>query len=98
MEVSLAGNPKLAAQRVAAGLKPIPGDGEPVAGRVPSIDGLYTLFTHSGATLGLILGELLAEEIVTATPSPVLAPFTLDRFSDEQQRDEVATGAWAPVR
>lgn len=94
----LAGNPKLTGQRVAAGLKPIPGDGEPVAGRVPTIDGLYTLFTHSGATLGLILGELLAEEIVTGTPSPVLAPFTLDRFSGEQQRDEVGTGAWAPVR
>lgn len=94
----LAGNPKLTAQRVAAGLKPIPGDGEPVAGRVPTIDGLYTLFTHSGATLGLILGELLAEEIVTGTPSPVLAPFTLDRFSADEERAEVGTGAWAPVR
>lgn len=94
----LAGNPTLKAQRVAAGLKPIPGDGEPVAGRVPSVSGLYTLFTHSGATLGLVLGELLAEEIVTGTPSPVLAPFTLDRFSAEAERDAVGTGAWAPVR
>ncbi|MGC5076595.1 NAD(P)/FAD-dependent oxidoreductase [Agrococcus sp. DT81.2] len=94
----LAGNPRLTAQRVAAGLKPIPGDGEPVAGRVPSIDGLYTLFTHSGATLGLVLGELLAEEIVTGTPSPVLAPFTLDRFGADADSEAVGTGAWAPVR
>jgi glycine/D-amino acid oxidase-like deaminating enzyme len=52
----LAGNPRLTAQRVGAGLKPIPGDGEPVVGAVPSIRNLFSLFTHSGATLGLILG------------------------------------------
>lgn len=94
----LAGNPTLTAQRVGAGLKPIPGDGDPVAGRVPSIDGLYTLFTHSGATLGLILGELLAEEIVTGTSSPVLAPFSIERFAAAEQAESVDTGAWVPLR
>ncbi len=93
----LAGNPRLTAQRVGAGLKPIPGDGEPVVGAVPSIDGLYTVFTHSGATLGLVLGELLAEEILTGRPSPVLASFRLDRFAAEAELDAVGTGAWAPV-
>lgn len=94
----LAGNPTLTAQRVGAGLKPIPGDGDPVTGRVPSIDGLYTLFTHSGATLGLVLGELLAEEIVTGTSSPVLAPFSIERFTTHQQAEPVGTGAWVPLR
>ncbi|WP_353814803.1 NAD(P)/FAD-dependent oxidoreductase [Agromyces sp. SYSU T00266] len=93
----LAGNPRLTAQRVGAGLKPIPGDGEPVVGAVPSIAGLSTLFTHSGATLGLALGELLAEEILTGSPSPVLASFRLDRFGADVVSDAVATGAWAPV-
>ncbi|WP_353713632.1 FAD-binding oxidoreductase [Arthrobacter sp. K5] len=94
----LAGNPRLTAQRVGAGLKPIPGDGEPVVGPVPSIPGLHTVFTHSGATLGLILGELLAEEILTGTPSPVLKSFRLDRFAaDNGTPDVVSTGAWAPV-
>ncbi|WP_438853857.1 NAD(P)/FAD-dependent oxidoreductase [Agromyces sp. M3QZ16-3] len=93
----LAGNPRLTAQRVGAGLKPIPGDGEPVVGAVPSIAGLSTLFTHSGATLGLVLGELLAEEILTGSPSPVLASFRLDRFGAEVVSDAVSTGAWAPV-
>lgn len=93
----LAGNPRLTAQRVGAGLKPIPGDGEPVAGAVPSIDGLYTLFTHSGATLGLILGELLAEEILTGAPSPVLKSFGVGRFDTDAMLDAVGTGAWAPV-
>ncbi|WP_405218565.1 NAD(P)/FAD-dependent oxidoreductase [Agrococcus sp. Ld7] len=94
----LAGNPTLTAQRVGAGLKPIPGDGDPVAGRVPSIDGLYTLFTHSGATLGLVLGELLAEEIVTGTSSPVLAPFSIERFATAEPAEPVGTGAWVPLR
>jgi glycine/D-amino acid oxidase-like deaminating enzyme len=94
----LSGNPRLTAQRVGAGLKPIPGDGEPVVGPVPSISGLHTVFTHSGATLGLILGELLAEEILTGTPSPVLKSFRLDRFDTHPGRPKaVSTGAWAPV-
>ncbi|MCU1566329.1 MAG: glycine/D-amino acid oxidase, deaminating [Pseudarthrobacter sp.] len=94
----LAGNPRLTAQKVGAGLKPIPGDGEPVVGPVPAISGLHTVFTHSGATLGLILGELLAEEILTGTPSPVLKSFRLDRFDAGTTAPEaVGTGAWAPV-
>lgn len=93
----LAGNPKLTAERVGAGLKPIPGDGEPVVGAVPGIAGLFTLFTHSGATLGLVLGELLAEEILTGAPSPVLASFRLDRFDAAAVPAAVGTGAWSPV-
>ncbi|TLM87099.1 FAD-binding oxidoreductase [Pseudarthrobacter sp. NamE5] len=94
----LAGNPRLTAQKVGAGLKPIPGDGEPVVGPVPAITGLHVMFTHSGATLGLILGELLAEEILTGASSPVLASFRLDRFDTGVAASEaVSTGAWAPV-
>ncbi|MGC5170355.1 NAD(P)/FAD-dependent oxidoreductase [Microbacterium sp. DT81.1] len=93
----LAGHPRLTAQRVGAGLKPIPGDGEPVAGAVPAIDGLYTLFTHSGATLGLILGELAAEEILTGAPSLVLTSFRLERFGADAEPAAVGTGAWAPL-
>ena len=93
----LAGNPKLTAHRVGAGLKPIPGDGEPVVGAVPSIEGLYAMFTHSGATLGLVLGELAAEEILTGPASPVLKSFRVDRFDADGVSDVVGTGAWAPV-
>lgn len=93
----LAGAPRLVADRIGAGWKPIPGDGEPVAGAVPGIHRLFTLFTHSGATLGLILGELLAEEILTGRPSPVLAPFRIERFGADPLPKEVGTDAWAPV-
>ncbi|GAA2720566.1 NAD(P)/FAD-dependent oxidoreductase [Cellulomonas aerilata] len=64
-----------------AGRKPIPGDGEPVLGPVPGVRGLVVAFTHSGATLGLVAGELLADEVVDAQPSPLLARFRPDRFA-----------------
>jgi len=94
----LAGNPVLTANRVGAGLKPIPHDGEPVVGPVPSVRGLHTLFTHSGATLGLILGELLAEEITTGESSPVLSSFRLERFKDQAPGNGAGTGAWVPAQ
>jgi len=80
----LAGNPTLELDHVGAGYKPIPGDGEPVIGAIDAIDGLFVAFSHSGATLGLITGELLAEEIVTGTPSPLLATFRPGRFAQDR--------------
>ncbi len=76
----LEGTPALRPARYAAGPKPIPGDGEPVLGAVDRVPGLYVGFTHSGATLGLIAGELLAYEIVTGRSHPMLADFSLRRF------------------
>ncbi|MCO6003808.1 hypothetical protein NE236_02340 [Actinoallomurus purpureus] len=42
--------------------------------------GRHVAFTHSGATLGLIAGELLADEIVTGERSPLLEAFRPGRF------------------
>lgn len=77
----LAGHPALVADAVYAGPRPMPIDDEPVLGRVAGITGLHVAFTHSGATLGLIAGELVADEIVTGTPHPLLDPFRPDRFA-----------------
>jgi glycine/D-amino acid oxidase-like deaminating enzyme len=76
----LAGNPRLTVASYGVGPKPIPGDGEPVFGAVDEVAGLYVAFTHSGATLALIAGELLAEEIATGESSPLLAAFRPARF------------------
>ena len=76
----LEGNPTLTAASYGVGLKPIPGDGHPVLGQLPGITGYLVAFSHSGATLGLILGELLAEEIVSGERSPMLEPFRPERF------------------
>ncbi|WP_432520212.1 NAD(P)/FAD-dependent oxidoreductase [Kineococcus sp. SYSU DK006] len=77
----LAGNPVLELDGFGVGPKPIPGDGEPVVGPVDGVDGLHVLFTHSGATLGLVLGEFTAREVLTGRPNPLLAPFRPGRFA-----------------
>ena len=76
----LEGNPVLTAESYGVGPKPIPGDGEPVLGELAEIGGYHVAFTHSGATLGLIAGELLADEIVGGRPSPLLETFRPGRF------------------
>ncbi|OHV23011.1 FAD-binding oxidoreductase [Rhizobium sp. RMa-01] len=77
----LEGNPTLEIDDYGVGPKPIPGDGEPVFGELPSIWGYFVAFSHSGATLGLIAGELLADEIATGRRHPLLAEFRPERFS-----------------
>ncbi len=77
----LEGHPKLEVAAYGAGRKPIPGDGEPVMGELSAIPGYYVAFSHSGATLGLIVGELLAYEIATGARHPMLASFRPERFS-----------------
>jgi glycine/D-amino acid oxidase-like deaminating enzyme len=75
------GNPKLEAASIDVGGKPIPGDGEPVVGALEAIPGYYVVFSHSGATLGLIVGELLAYEVATGAEHPMLATFRPERFA-----------------
>jgi glycine/D-amino acid oxidase-like deaminating enzyme len=76
----LAGHPQLAVECYGVGPKPIPGDGEPVLGALAEVPNLFAAFTHSGATLGLIAGELLAGEILDGTENPLLAAFRPGRF------------------
>ncbi|PPJ49281.1 FAD-binding oxidoreductase [Rhizobium sp. KAs_5_22] len=77
----LEGNPRLEVAFVGIGGKPIPGDGEPVVGALKAIPGYYVAFSHSGATLGLIVGELLAYEVATGQEHPMLTTFRPERFS-----------------
>jgi glycine/D-amino acid oxidase-like deaminating enzyme len=77
----LEGNPKLEIGDYGVGPKPIPGDGEPVFGELQTIPGYFVAFSHSGATLGLIAGELLADEIATGKRHPLLAVFRPERFA-----------------
>ena len=74
------GNPTLEIQSVGVGGKPIPGGGEPVIGALKAVPGAYVAFSHSGATLGLIVGELLSWEIATGGEHPMLATFRPERF------------------
>jgi glycine/D-amino acid oxidase-like deaminating enzyme len=62
------------------GVRPMPADGLTIAGRLPGYENFYTAVTHSGVTLGPLLGRLLAEAITTGTAPAQLAPFRPDRF------------------
>lgn len=68
--------------RVHIGVRPIPADGHTVAGRLPGVANAFVAVTHSGITLGPLLGRLMAEEIAGAQPDPLLTDFRPERFSD----------------
>jgi glycine/D-amino acid oxidase-like deaminating enzyme len=74
--------PALAGRTVAEariGERPIAKDGLPAVGKIGA-EGHYVVVTHSGITLGPILGRLVASEILTGTPDSRLEPFRPDRF------------------
>ncbi|TDW93163.1 glycine/D-amino acid oxidase-like deaminating enzyme [Kribbella pratensis] len=75
--------PELSSSRIAETRvveRPIPIDGFPSVGAVPSVPGYYEAVSHSGITLGPVLGRLLASEIVSGTRDELLADFGPDRF------------------
>ncbi len=76
----LVGTPALTVREFGVGPKPMPGDGEPVVGELAALPGLFLAFSHSGATLGLILGEALATEIATGRRLNYLARFRPERM------------------
>lgn len=62
------------------GIRPVPADGLSCVGAVPGLDGYYEAVTHSGVTLGPLVGRLLAREIREGEVDPLLAPFRPGRF------------------
>ena len=62
------------------GVRPMPADRQTIAGRIPGVSNGWVLATHSGVTLGPLLGELIANEIVAGTPRAELALFRPERF------------------
>jgi glycine/D-amino acid oxidase-like deaminating enzyme len=72
------GNSLIAQTRVAH--RPIPADGFPSVGAVPSVPGYYEAVSHSGITLGPGIGRLLASEIFSGKRDEMLADFRPERF------------------
>ena len=67
----------IAAARI--GVRSLPRDGVSIVGKIPGYANAYIAVTHSGVTLGPLLGRLLAAEIM-GDESAQLAPFRPDRF------------------
>jgi glycine/D-amino acid oxidase-like deaminating enzyme len=64
------------------GMRPVPADGHSCVGALSGIPGYYEAVTHSGVTLGPLLGRLLAREILTGEVDQLIAPFRADRFPE----------------
>ncbi|WP_435222107.1 NAD(P)/FAD-dependent oxidoreductase [Streptomyces sp. Tue6028] len=73
------GDSRIAQTRVA--YRPIPADGFPSVGALPSVPGYYEAVSHSGITLGPVIGRLLASEILTGKRDEMLADFRPERFA-----------------
>jgi glycine/D-amino acid oxidase-like deaminating enzyme len=63
------------------GIRSIPADGFPVVGPVPGVEGLYTVATHSGVTMGPLLGRLAAAEIIDGEVDERLLRFRTERLA-----------------
>ena len=63
------------------GVRPMPEDGLPCAGAVAGLPGYCEAVTHSGVTLGPLLGRLLAREILSGEVDDLISPFRPDRFA-----------------
>ena len=80
------GLPEVNAEEVIIGWRPLPLDGHPVIGPSPADPNAYVAVMHSGVSLAAIVGELVAEEILTGERAPVLSPFRADRAFESVRR------------
>ena len=71
----------LRVQEVRSALRPMPPDGLPVLGHLPSTPNAYITYTHSGVTLAPMIGEMAALEIRTGVETEILAPYRPERFN-----------------
>lgn len=67
--------------RVLMGVRPIPKDRVTIAGLLPGTSNGWVAVTHSGVTLGPLLGRLIASEVCGGEPDPLLADFRPERFA-----------------
>jgi len=66
-------------EKVRYGVRPMPVDSYPAIGRLGS--DVYVAVMHSGVTLGPLVGQLVAQEIVTGDTAEMLEPFRPSRFN-----------------
>lgn len=67
-------------ERVLIGVRPMPQDDHPIIGPVGP-HGFYVAVMHSGVTLGPLVGELIAREMVLGETVAALEPFRPSRFA-----------------
>jgi len=58
----------------------MPEDGFPILGEIPNYENLYVAATHSGVTLGPLIGTLMTELIVDGETSIPIERYSINRF------------------
>jgi glycine/D-amino acid oxidase-like deaminating enzyme len=67
-------------ESVRVGERPIPADGLPVLGRAPGLPNFHFAVSHSGATLSVHAGDLVAAEVLGEDHGDVLDAFRFERY------------------
>ncbi|CAI7979888.1 FAD-dependent oxidoreductase [Frankia sp. Hr75.2] len=67
-------------EKVRIGERPIPGDGLPVLGRAAELPNFHFAVSHSGVTLSVHAGDLVAAEVTGEDRGDELAAFRFERF------------------
>lgn len=67
-------------ERIETGQRSRPADGLPALGYISESTRVYLMVSHSGMTLAPLLGRLVAEEMLSGTPSPMLSGFAPHRL------------------
>ena len=67
-------------EAVRLGVRAMPVDGLPIVGPYPGLASLYVVCSHSGVTLGPLLGRIVADEIVRNRVDERIMPFRAERL------------------
>jgi glycine/D-amino acid oxidase-like deaminating enzyme len=67
-------------EAVRLGVRAMPVDGVPIVGPYPGLASLYVVCSHSGVTLGPLLGRIVADEIVRSKVDQRIMPFRPERL------------------
>lgn len=67
-------------QYACIGKRPMPADGVPIIGYLPTVNGVYVCVMHPGVTLAAIAGRLASEELVMGKVHAALEPCRPERF------------------
>ena len=74
------------------GKRALPKDGYTIAGFLDENQAVYAVVTHSGITLGPLLGRLVAEEILDGRSADLLAAFRPSRFRVSAEAESGSVG------
>lgn len=77
----LPGLDRFGVEKMTQGFRPLPADGFPIVGFAPGRTDVYLTVMHSGVTLGPLVGQLAAAEILDGVRADPLGPYRPDRFA-----------------